>query len=67
MEEGDADWERAHLIGWELCGGKRFLLVESALDRVGISGGERHRLGESALDKVGVVWGSGMPTWRERI
>ena len=32
MEEGDADWERAHLIGWEWCGGGRCRLGEGALD-----------------------------------
>ena len=36
MDERDADWERAHLIGWEWCGGGRHRLVESALDRVGM-------------------------------
>ena len=35
------DWERAHLIGWEWCGGGRHRLGESALDRVGMGGGER--------------------------
>ena len=31
--EGDANWERAHLIGWEWCGGGRCRLGESALER----------------------------------
>ena len=31
MGERDADWERAHLIGWEWCGGKRCRLEEGAL------------------------------------
>ena len=52
MEEGDTDWERAHLIGWERCGGERHRLGESALDIVGMSGRERCQLRESALDRV---------------
>ena len=32
MEEGDTDWERAHLIGWEWCGGVRHRLTKSALE-----------------------------------
>ena len=32
VEETDADWKRAHLIGWEWCGGSRCRLEESALD-----------------------------------
>ena len=31
MEERDAEWERAHLIGWEWCGGGSQRLGESAL------------------------------------
>ena len=34
MEDGDTDWERAHLIGWEWCEGQRHRLGESAIDRV---------------------------------
>ena len=54
MEEGDADWKRAHLIEWEWCGGERHRLGEGALDRVGMSEG-RQRLGEGALDRVEMV------------
>ena len=36
MKKKDTDWERAHLIGWEWCGGERHRLGESALDRVGV-------------------------------
>ena len=32
MEVGDTDWERAHLIGWEWCGGGRHRLGESAFE-----------------------------------
>ena len=32
MGEEDTDWERAHLIGWEWCGGGRHRLGESALE-----------------------------------
>ena len=32
MEEEDTDWERAHLIGWEWCGGGRHQLGKSALE-----------------------------------
>ena len=32
MGERDGDWERAHLIGWEWCGGKRCRLEEGALE-----------------------------------
>ena len=67
MEEGDTDWERAHLrvegngVGegdtdWErahLIGWEWFV-------------GGSNRLGESALDRVGMVWGRETPTGRER-
>ena len=33
VEEGDVDWERAHLIGPEWFGGGKHRLGESALDR----------------------------------
>ena len=36
MDERDADWERAHLIGWEWCGGERCRLGESEIDRVSV-------------------------------
>ena len=66
MEEGDADWERAHLRV-EGNSGERHRLGESALDRrrglderdanwkrphlrVEGNGGQRCRLGESALE-----------------
>ena len=32
VEEEDTDWERAHLIWWEWCGGERCRLGESALE-----------------------------------
>ena len=32
MGERDEDWERAHLIWWEWCGGERCRLGESALE-----------------------------------
>ena len=32
MEEGDTDWERAHLIGLECCEGGRHRLGESAFE-----------------------------------
>ena len=52
VEEGDADWERAHLIWWEWCGEERFRLGESALDSV--SGvGERDADWERAHFRVG--------------
>ena len=41
MDKRDTDWERAHLIGWEWCGGGRHRLRESALDRVGMVWGKR--------------------------
>ena len=67
MEEGDTDWERAHLRverngveagdnDWE----RAHLLWWDWC------GGGRHRLGESALDRVGMVWRKEMPTGRGR-
>ena len=32
MGDRDEDWKRAHLIGWEWCGGGRHRLGESALE-----------------------------------
>ena len=65
MRERDADWESAHLIGWELCGGERHRLGEGALESGnGVEEGgtdwERaHLIGRE-------IWRREMPTGRER-
>ena len=40
MGDRDTDWERAHLIWWEWCGGVRHRLTKSALES-GSGVGER--------------------------
>ena len=55
MEEGDTDWERAHLIGWKgMSGGWTHRLRESALESA--SGeGEEVTDWERAHLRVGLV------------
>ena len=66
MREGDTDWERAHLIGWEWCGGQRHRLGESALES-GSGVGERDEDLERAHLRVERnVWKRETPTGRER-
>ena len=66
MEERDDDWERAHLIGWEWCGGSRCRLEESALDSWSSVG-----VGDTDWEKAhwrveGNKWRWEMKTGRER-
>ena len=65
MEEGDTDWERAHLIWWEWCGGERHRLGESALDS-GRGVGEEDNDWERAHLIGREVWRRETPTGRER-
>ena len=65
MGEEDTDWERAHLIGWEWCGGERHRLREGALDMVrGV--GESDADWERDLRVEGNEWRRKTPTGRER-
>ena len=65
MEEGDADWERAHLIGWK-CVEERDADWERAHSRVEGNGRQRCQMEEGTLDRVGMVWRRETPTGRER-
>ena len=67
MEEGDTDWERAHLIEWKrMSRGERHRLEESALE----SGKERVEEGDTDWERAHLIereaWKKEMPTGRER-